>query len=211
MDHDNFLKSDHPDVSRVSGPSGGTFGSMPICRGLAPGRLALKPKLGIFQTALVGRIRPVSTDGNAGFPEADGEGAHIALGLPLGHGERASIIEVAALERPQDVDGGAPGKAVEQDRAVAEAHGKARGAVLMGRAAAFALGAAPDTAKVFDDLLRPNLRIHRKVRHRGSPVVVKNFSHWCLRGNMKPKASPHPPLNRRREPNGYVLSSNSGR
>ena len=34
---------------------------MPICRRLAPGRLALKPKLGIFQTALVGRIRPVST------------------------------------------------------------------------------------------------------------------------------------------------------
>ena len=85
-----------------------------------------------------------------------------------------------ALERLEDLGGGASGEAMKQDGGIAKPDAQAWGAVIMGGAAAFAARPAPDTAELLDDGLGADLSVERETCHRDRPVGLVNFGHRCL-------------------------------
>ena len=100
-------------------------------------------------------------DRRAGVPETQGERAHVALRLSLRHCHCGTVMELPALKRLQHLEHSTAGKAVEEDRRIAEPDGQAGRAIVMGRAAAFAAGATPHPAELFDDVLGSDFSIER--------------------------------------------------
>jgi hypothetical protein len=62
-------------------------------------------------------------------------------------------METLPIERLQDVDRVAAGKAFEQYGLRSQAHGEAWRSIIMGRASTFTVGACPPATQTFDDLL----------------------------------------------------------
>ncbi|GLV27414.1 hypothetical protein [Sphingobium sp. TomTYG45] len=71
--------------------------------------------------------------------------------LRVRHGERLRIVKFALTQSSQNVARVAAGKAVEQDRPLAQAYRQAGTMIVMCRATAFAARTAPDPTQGFDN------------------------------------------------------------